>query len=61
MTRHNNRAEMTVSEIVEDIKEKICDDYCKYTEEYLSKYKDPDDAQKRMLADKCNFCPLKLL
>ena len=58
MTRHNNRAEMSITEIIEDVKEKIFEDYCKYTEEYLSHFEDPDDAQERMLADKCQFCPL---
>ena len=47
-----------ITKIIEEVREEICSDYCKYTEEYLSKYKNPDEANERMLADKCNFCPL---
>ena len=58
MTRHNNKAEMSITEIIEDVKENICDDYCKYTEQYRSCYKDPDEAQEKLLSDMCNYCPL---
>lgn len=61
MTRHNNRADMTITEIIEDVKENICEDYCKYTEQYLSCYKDPDEAQEKLLADMCQYCPLTRL
>ena len=59
--RQNNKADMTVTEQIEAIKEQICDDYCKHTEAYLSCYKDPDEAQQKLLADMCNFCPLTRL
>ena len=58
MTRHNNKAEMSITEIIEDVKENICDDYCKYTEQYRSCYKDPDEAQEKLFSDMCNYCPL---
>jgi hypothetical protein len=61
MTRHNNRAEMTVTEILEDTKSLICNDYCKYTDEFRDLYRDPDEAMERMVADKCNYCPLARL
>ena len=56
--RHNNKMDMTIAEQVEAVKELICRDYCKHTEAYLGKYKDVDEAQERLLADMCNFCPL---
>lgn len=58
MTRHNNRAEMTVTEILEDTKMQICDNYCKFIDEFRELYRDPDEAMERMVADKCQFCPL---
>lgn len=58
MTRKNNVQDMSISEQIEAIKEGICDDYCKYTEQYRACYKDPDEAQERLMADMCNFCPL---
>lgn len=58
MSRHNNKAEMTVGEIIEDVKEQICDDYCKYTEQYRACFKDPDEAQQRLMADMCEYCPM---
>ena len=61
MSRHNNKAEMTVGEIIEDVKEQICDEYCKYTEQYLACYKDPDEAQEKLLADICQFCVMREL
>ena len=61
VTRHNNKMDMTIAEQVEAVKEQICRDYCKHTEEYLSCYKDPDEAEEKLLADMCNFCPLSRL
>lgn len=56
--RRVNKSEMTIAEQVEAAREQICSRYCKYTEAYLGKYKDVDEAQERLLADMCNFCPL---
>ena len=61
MARTNNPADMTVVEIINDVRVQICNNYCKYTEEYLSKFEDPDDAFENMLADKCHFCPFNRL
>ena len=61
MTRHVNKLDMTIGEQMEAIKEDICRDYCKHTEAYLSTYKDPDEAEEKLLADMCNFCPLTRL
>lgn len=46
---------------IERIKEEICSDYCKHTEAYLSCYKDPDEAQEKLLADMCQYCPVNRL
>lgn len=61
MTRHNNRAEMSISEIIEDVKEHICDEYCRYTQEYRKTYTNPDEAEEKMTADRCSYCPLNRL
>ena len=45
--------EHTVTEILEEVKNDICDNYCKYPEEY----EDYED----MLKERCNDCVLKLL
>ena len=50
--------DMTIAEQVEAVKEQICRDYCKHTEAYLATYKDLDEANEKLLADMCNFCPL---
>ena len=59
--RHNNKMDMTIAEQVEAVKEQICRDYCKHTEAYLGKYKDPDEAQEKLLADICQFCVMREL
>ena len=59
--RHNNKMDMTIAEQVEAAREQICSKYCKYTEAYLGRYKDVDEAWERQCADICNFCPMKEL
>ena len=49
------------TEEIEEIKAKICDDYCRYTQDYLECYKDPDEAYEKLLADMCQYCPLTKL
>ena len=61
MTRHNNKMDMTVGEQIEAVKEDICDNKCRITQEYLSQYKDPDEAYEKMLADACHFCSMSRL
>ena len=61
MTRHNNIQDMTIGEQVEAIKEELCRDYCRHTQEYLSCYKDPDEAQEKLLADMCQYCVMNRL
>ena len=59
--RSNNKEDMTITEQIAAVREKICDDYCKFTEQYLSCYKDPDEAQEKLLADMCQYCPMREL
>lgn len=59
--RKNNKADMTITEQIAAVREKICDSYCRYTEQYLSCYKDPDEAQEKLLADICQYCVMREL
>ena len=36
----------------------MCDCYCKYPEEFRSKYKDIDEATEHMYEEACNRCPM---
>ena len=59
--RKHNKEDMTIPEQIAAVREKICDEDCKYTEQYLGCYKDPDEAQERLLADICQYCPMREL
>lgn len=43
---------------LEELKSRICDDYCKYPQEYLMLYEDPEVGHETMLEDVCAECPL---
>lgn len=45
----------------EQIKEQICDDYCKWLEIFMETEQDPDEAYERLLNEKCGDCPLQRL
>ncbi len=47
----------TIPELLEDIKEKICDQYCKYPEKYGTELEELDE----LYENHCNDCPLKYL
>lgn len=52
MSDENKQRDMAVSDIIEDAKQHICDNYCKYPDEYgLAGFDD-------MIAEKCEDCPL---
>ena len=52
MSEESKHKDMTVSDIIKDVKVWICDDYCKYPDEYgLAGFDD-------MIAEKCEDCPL---
>ena len=46
---------------INEIKEDICDNYCKWPEIVYSMYKDVDEAQKCLEETKCETCPLNRL
>ena len=44
-----------------ELKEDICDNYCKWPEIVYSMYKDVDDAQRCLETQRCESCPLNKL
>lgn len=50
---------MTMAELIEEIKMQICDHYCKYPEQY--KVANDDINFDTMLHERCNNCILDLL
>ena len=53
--------ELSVTDIIEDVKQKICDDYCKFPDECLAKYSDLDIADDELYRQYCENCPLNRL
>jgi len=51
----------TVTEILEEVGEEICDKYCKYPEICRSEQKDPDLADDLLYEKYCKDCPLNRL
>lgn len=51
----------TITKQIEKIKEDICDNYCKFHEQY--QFTDPDDEEafEQMLRSHCESCPLNKL
>lgn len=45
-------------EVLHEVKEWMCDDYCKYPAEYAMQFEDPEDAHEAMLDEICSECPL---
>ena len=60
MTRKNNKLDMTIVEQLQNIKDKICDDYCIYRSMAFSQHKDVDEAEE-YLSRYCEECPLNEL
>lgn len=61
--RAKNKADMTVTEQIASVSEKICNGYCKYPQIYREKYlhgqyENADEATERMIEECCNHCPL---
>ena len=52
---------MTVTEMIQQTVETMCDKYCKMPERYLATIKDPDEAQETMIEEVCKDCPLNKL
>lgn len=65
-SRRKNVAEMSVTEQIEDIAERMCTDYCRYPGLYHERllrdeYKNPDEADEAMQKEICEYCPLMRL
>lgn len=50
--------EKTVPEMIQEIADKICNDYCKYPDQVRSQVKDVDDAERVLTNRHCKDCPL---
>ncbi len=53
--------EKTVPEMLSDIADAICNDYCKFPDQVWSLVKDIDDAENTLMAIYCDHCPLQRL
>lgn len=53
--RREDMADMTVSKILEEVIDSMCDKYCKYPEQYK------DDNEDDLYAKHCDKCPLNKL
>ena len=53
--------EKTVPEMIQEICDQICNDYCKYPDQVRSQVKDVDDAENTLMAIYCDGCPLQRL
>ena len=51
-------SDITICMMLHENCEKLCMEYCKFPEQYLGQYKDPDEAQEKMMAEKCEDCPI---
>ena len=61
MTRKRNKNDMTVTEQIEAVKTRMCDDYCRYQELSLETIEDPDEAFEWLQRNYCQNCPLSEL
>ena len=50
--------EKTVPEMIQEIADKICNDYCKYPDQVRSQVKDVDDAERVLMNRHCKDCLL---
>ena len=51
----------SITEQFEEIKEEICDKYCRFTELSLETHKNPDEANEWLMKQYCENCPLTRL
>ena len=53
-----------ISEIaaqLDEVKEEMCDNYCRYPAIYFMEYEDPEEGHEAMLYEQCEECPLNNL
>lgn len=51
----------TISQEFEDIKQKMCDNYCRFPELSLQTIQDPNEAYEWLMHNYCENCPLQRL
>ena len=49
---------MLITDVLNEIAGKFCDEYCKFNEEYKEKYGDTDDYMEKLCNEKCETCPV---
>lgn len=54
-------AKQSISQKFEEIKEDICDNYCKFPMDYSMEYEDPEEGYEAMMEERCAECPLNRL
>lgn len=52
---------MTVTKILEEVIQDICDKYCKFPEKYEAKYPDKEEAGEKLMCEQCKKCPINRL
>ena len=57
-SRRKNKLDMTITEQMQSVADRMCDCYCKYPDIYRGKIKDVDEAQEQMQHEQCEHCPL---
>ena len=51
----------TVADILQDVTDSICDNYCKWPDIYAAYTREHDDDDTKLLKEKCGKCPLNKL
>ena len=55
-----DQKQKTVSDIIEEVRSDICDNYCKYSDiNYTREYSDAE--YDKMMREQCDSCPLNRL
>ena len=57
MRRHEKQEDMSLPQILEDIHDRICDEYCKWPSQYP--LTSDDEAYNRMGEEHCDTCPVR--
>ena len=61
MRRKTNKADMTVTEQLNEVRRQICDNYCKYMDLVLETHQSPDLDMDYLQETYCSTCPMNEL
>lgn len=50
--------EEQVGKKLREVGNELCQEFCKYPDEYFSLYDDGEEAEERLAIEKCEICPL---